>query len=90
MKKRVKRGRKKVEVDYLKFDNPVTELVSKLKSKTRKYSSFLYEGETYRVGDDILVINVHDNNYPYVCRIKELLLLETSAGKFLPVLYVMW
>lgn len=44
MKKTVKRGRKKIEIDYLDYDNPLDDIIEQNKAKTKKYKSFLYDG----------------------------------------------
>lgn len=90
MKKKGKRGRKKIEVDYLDFDNPINALIEKHKGKLKHFSSFIFEGNLYKTGDFVSVINRQIDSYPFICRINELLLLETGPSKFLPVVNVQW
>lgn len=90
MKKKGKRGRKKIEVDYLDFDNPINALLEKNKGKLKRYSSFILEGNLYKAGDYVSVINRQIDSYPFICRLNELVLIETSPSKFLPVVKVQW
>ena len=90
MKKDRKRGRKKVEVDLMAYENPLNTLAEKNRSKLKKYTSFVYDNQTYSVGDDVMILNKEDYLLSYLCRIRELVLLESSPGRFLPMLKVQW
>ena len=90
MKKTAKRGRKKIEIDYLDYDNPIDDIVEQNKSKTKKYKSVLYDGQVYKADECVQVVNRKEDSYPFVCRIKELLLIEQTSNRFLPIIYVQW
>jgi hypothetical protein len=77
-------------VNYLDFDNPINELLEKYKGKLKRFSSFIRERITYKAGDFIYVINRQENSYPYIARLKELVLIEIAPSKFIPVLNVQW
>ena len=64
--------------------------MEKNKSKVKRYTSFTYENKVYVSGDLVPVINRTAEDYYYICKIKELLLLETSPNKHLPVILVQW
>jgi hypothetical protein len=90
MKKERKRGRKKIEVDLMTYENPLNALVEKNRSKLKKYTSFVYDNQTYSVGDDVMILNKEDYLLSYLCRIRELVLWESPAGRFLPMLKAQW
>lgn len=77
-------------MDYLDFDNPINDLLEKYKPKLKRFSSFIYERVTYKAGDFVYVINHQENAYPYIARLKELVLIETAPSKFIPVINVQW
>ena len=90
MKKKNKRGRKKIEVDFLRFENPIAELYEKNKAKARRYQSFTYQKQAFRAGDFAIINHKREDADPYFCKIVELVLLPLSAEKVLPVLHVQW
>ncbi len=90
MKKKSKRGRKKIELDYLRFDNPIAELYEKHKAKAKRYQSFTYEKQAFCAGDFAIINHKREDADPYFCKIVDLVLLPLAAEKVLPVLYVQW
>ena len=76
-------------MDYLKFENPLNELIERHKNNAKHYKKFVFNGETFSVGDKLRIINRRDGT-PYICTVKDLLLVETAPSKFLPAVLVTW